>query len=75
MLLWLAQRGFKNLEGFDYLENVVQAAKEIAVLARVEAKLWHADGFDPHLEHSYDLILVLHWLYSAWHGNYGNRQR
>ena len=75
MLFWLAQRGFKNIAGFDYLGNVVQSAKEIAELGNITAKLWQADGFDPKLEESYDLILVLHWLYSAWAGNYGNQVR
>lgn len=75
MLFWLAQRGFKNIAGFDYLVNVVQSAKEIAESGNITAKLWQADGFEPRLEESYDLILVLHWLYSAWAGNYGNRVR
>lgn len=75
MLLWLAQRGFSNIEGFDYLPNVVQAAKEIAAEINIQAKLWQDDGFHPTLEGRYGLILVLHWLYSAWMGNYGNAQR
>ena len=75
MLFWLAQRGFRDISGFDYLGNVVQAAKQIAELGDISAKLWQADGFEPKLEESYDLILVLHWIYSAWAGNYGNRPR
>ena len=75
MLFWLAQRGFRNLEGFDYLPNVVESARQIAALARIEARLWEADGFEPKLERKYDVFLVLHWLYSAWMGNYGNQPR
>lgn len=75
MLIWLAQQGFQNLEGFDYLDNVVKAAEEIAALGRMNAKLWKDDGFDPTLDGQYDLIMVLHWLYSAWMGNYGNQPR
>lgn len=75
MLFWFAQKGFSNIEGFDYLPNVVQSAKEIAALANIPAKLWQDDGFHPRLEGEYGLILVLHWLYSAWMGNYGNTPR
>jgi SAM-dependent methyltransferase len=75
MLVWFGQHGFRNLDGFDYLDNVVAAAKDIAALANVKAKLWHDDGFAPTLVGDYDLILVLHWLFSAWMGNYGNEPR
>jgi hypothetical protein len=75
MLLWLAQRGFSQIEGFDYLANVVQAAKEIAAEIGIDARLWQDDGFKPTLDGKYGLILVLYWLYSAWMGNYGNARR
>lgn len=75
MLFWLAQRGYTRIDGFDYMDNVVQAAKEIAALGGLQVKLWQADGFRPQLDSNYDLILVLHWLYSAWMGNYGNKPR
>lgn len=75
MLIWLAQQGFRRLDGFDVLPNVVAAATEIAALAKVEARLWQADGFAPALTDSYDLILALHWVYSAWAGNYENKPR
>jgi hypothetical protein len=75
MLFWLAQRGYTRIDGFDYLPNVVQAAQEIAALERLEVNLWQDDGFQPKLTGNYDLILVLHWLYSAWMGNYGNQAR
>ena len=75
MLFWLAQKGFNNIEGFDYLPNVVQSAKEIAAEMHIQVKLWQDDGFHPRLEGKYGLVLVLHWLYSAWMGNYGNAPR
>jgi SAM-dependent methyltransferase len=75
MLFWLARRGFSRIEGFDYLPNVAKAAQEIAALAKIDAKIWADDGFRPKLEGSYDLIIALHWLYSAWQGNYGNAPR
>jgi hypothetical protein len=75
MLVWFGQHGFQDLEGFDYLDNVVAAAKDIAELAKVDARLWQDDGFAPTLVGDYDVILVLHWLFSAWMGNYGNTPR
>lgn len=75
MLFWLAQRGFTRIDGFDYLGNVVQSAKEIAELGGFDVKVWEDDGFAPKLDQNYDLVLVLHWLYSAWMGNYGNNPR
>ena len=75
MLFWLAQKGFNSIEGFDYLPNVVRSAREIAALAGIRAKLWQDDGFHPRLDGRYGLVLVLHWLYSAWMGNYGNAPR
>jgi SAM-dependent methyltransferase len=75
MLFWLAQHGYTRIDGFDYLDNVVQAAREIAALGELDVRLWQADGFQPQLDKNYDLILVLHWLYSAWMGNYGNKPR
>ena len=75
MLFWFAQKGFNNIEGFDFLPKVTQSAREIAAVANIQAKLWQDDGFHPTLEGKYGLILVLHWLYSAWMGNYGNAPR
>lgn len=75
MLFWLAQQGFRKIEGFDVLPHVVRAATEIAALGKIEARLWQADGFAPSLTESYDLILALHWVYSAWAGNYENKPR
>jgi SAM-dependent methyltransferase len=75
MIFWLAQKGFRRIEGFDVLPNVVEAAREIAALGKFDVKLWQADGFAPALTESYDLILALYWVYSAWAGNYENRSR
>lgn len=72
MQMWLVQQGYSKTEGFDYLQNVVTAANQIADVAGVKTTIWRADGFQPGLVKQYDLITVLHWLFSAWHGNYGN---
>lgn len=74
MLFWLAQKGFKNLHGFDYLPNVVAAANEIARENKIDVKIWQDDAFNPKVAlQTYDAILVLYWIYSAWAGNYGNK--
>ncbi len=70
--IWLAQRGYAKVEGFDYLPNVVKSAQEIANLSKVNIKYWQADGFSPNLKKSYDCITAMHWVYSAWMGNYTN---
>ena len=76
MLIWLAQRGFRNLSGFDYLQNVVDSAIDLVKLTPTEMNIWQDDGFKPSLkEEKYDVITALYWLYSAWGGNYGNESR
>lgn len=70
--IWLAQKGFTHIDGFDYLENVVLSAKQVSQLANVKINYWQADGFKPKLTKKYDCITALHWVYSAWMGNYGN---
>lgn len=72
-LFCLAQKGFSNLHGFDYMPDVVNAAKDLVDLSGYPIKIWQDDGFDPQfLDGKYDLIFCLHWLFSAWVGNYGN---
>jgi len=70
--IYFKQQGYSNIEGFDYLPNVVASAKEIANLAGVNINYWVADGFKPSLTKEYDCITAMHWVYSAWMGNYDN---
>lgn len=77
--LWFSQRGFRHVEGFDYLDYVVDAAREIAKLPEVEPTLaapisyWQDDGYAPKLTKQYDCITAMHWVYSAWNGgSYGD---
>ena len=72
MLFYLMDQGFNNIEGFDYLEDCVLIANEIAQLGGYKTTIWQDDGFCPKLKKKYDLILALHWVFSAWMGNYGN---
>ncbi len=70
--IFLKQRGFSEVEGFDYLPAVVASAQDIAELRDLDIFYWEADGFQPNLSKSYDCITALHWVYSAWMGNYDN---
>ncbi|HWR50340.1 MAG TPA: methyltransferase domain-containing protein [Bryobacteraceae bacterium] len=68
----LFERGYHDIEGFDYLPNVVAAAQAVAKAANVPIKYWQMDGFRPKLTRQYDCITAMHWVYSAWMGNYTN---
>jgi SAM-dependent methyltransferase len=73
MLFWLMDQGFNDVDGFDYLNECVEIANQVGDLGSYDARIWRDDGFKPeHLSRSYDVITVMHWLYSAWGGNYGN---
>lgn len=72
MLFFLIDQGFKNVEGFDYLDKCVLIANDIANLGGYSTRIWQDDGFRPSLQKKYDLITALHWVFSAWMGNYGN---
>lgn len=72
MLFWLLDQGFETVEGFDYLPECVAVADEVRTIGGYETRIWKDDGFDPTLTRSYDLITAMHWVFSAWGGNYGN---
>lgn len=71
-LFFLLDQGFQNVEGFDYLEDCVYVANEVAKMGKYKTKIWQDNGFYPSIQKKYDLITALHWVYSAWGGNYGN---
>ena len=70
--IWMKQQGFRTVEGLDYLPHVVASAKEVATLAGEDIPYWQEDGFSPNIESMYDCITAMHWVYSAWMGNYDN---
>ncbi|PKP61395.1 MAG: hypothetical protein CVT88_00235 [Candidatus Altiarchaeales archaeon HGW-Altiarchaeales-1] len=72
MLFYLIDQGFKNVEGFDFLDKCVLVANDIAKMGKYNTKIWRDDGFNPSLQKKYDLITAMHWVFSAWAGNYGN---
>ncbi len=74
LMLHLFRKGFANLDGFDYLPQVVQVAKGIDKLAKSDFTLWEDDGFNPlRIKKKYDVVVAVHWVFSAWKGNYFNK--
>ncbi len=73
MLFFLMDQGFKNVEGFDFLDKCVLVANDVAKLGGYSTRIWQDDGFNPSLQKKYYLITAMHWVFSAWMGNYGNK--
>lgn len=74
LMLHLFKKGFVHQEGFDYLPQVVQVAKDINRLAKSNFNLWQDDGFHPlNVTKKYDVVVAVHWVFSAWKGNYFNK--
>jgi hypothetical protein len=73
MLFFLIDQGFTNVEGFDFLDKCVLVANDVAMLGGYTTRIWRDDGFNPTLRKKYNLITALHWVFSAWMGNYGNK--
>lgn len=74
MAFYLADNGFTNIKGFDYLPECVEVANEIAKLGGYKVNFYQDDGFNPKfINEKYDLITAMHWVFSAWMGNYGNK--
>lgn len=72
MLFYLIDQGFTSVEGFDFLDECVQVANDIAHIGGYKTNIWQDDGFHPTLKNKYHLITAMHWVFSAWMGNYGN---
>jgi len=70
---YLADHGFRQVDGSDLLRECIAVANKIAALGRYEnLSFFVADGFNPSLDGQYAVITALHWVFSAWMGNYGN---
>jgi SAM-dependent methyltransferase len=71
LLFDLARRGYTDLHGSDIVAANIAAGIEIAPLLGAPVELWVDNGFRPtRIPERCDVILAIHWLYSAWHGNY-----
>lgn len=74
MAFYLADKGFINVKGFDYLHECVEVANEVSKLGGYNIRFYQDDGFNPSLNNEkFDLVTAMHWVFSAWMGNYGNK--
>jgi SAM-dependent methyltransferase len=72
----LAALGFKNIQGVDVLDECVRMATGTQYIfdPKGYCEFLSGDGFRPDLGKQYDVITALHWVFSAWDGNYGNHR-
>lgn len=72
-LFHLADCGFKELVGSDVLPECIDIANQLKNDFKYDnTRFIVADGFNPLINDTFDLITALHWVFSAWMGNYGN---
>ncbi len=75
MAFHLADLGFKDITGFDFLQECVDVAEQVSKMGGYSVKFYQDDGFSPKdTGVKYDAITALHWVFSAWMGNYGNQK-
>jgi SAM-dependent methyltransferase len=73
MVFHLADAGFKSIEGRDLLQKCIRVASRLKEQFNYSnTSFLIDDGLQPKLDNKYDLITALHWVFSAWMGNYGN---
>ena len=73
MVFHLADSGFGNIEGIDLLDKCINIANKIKDRFNYSGVTFNVDDcLKPTLSGKYDLITALHWVFSAWMGNYGN---
>lgn len=62
-----------EVDAFDLLPECIKVADRIRAMGGyTNLRFWADDGFNPTLKGEYDAITALHWVFSAWMGNYGN---
>lgn len=72
MSFHLAER-FDEVVGLDVMPECIAVANRIKAECGYDNTSFRLDDcFNPNLEGSFDVITFMHWLYSAWGGNYGN---
>jgi hypothetical protein len=73
MVFHLADQGFKTVQGRDLLTQCITIANIIKNKFDYTGTNFLVDnGFKPIQNGKYDVITALHWVFSAWMGNYGN---
>lgn len=71
----LADHGFTQVEGRDLLPEAIRVANRIKDSFGYSSGTFVVDDcLKPSLESSYRLITMMHWVFSAWMGSYGNTQ-
>jgi SAM-dependent methyltransferase len=69
---YFADQGFRHVTGIDLLPECIDVANAIKKEGGYDVEFSVEDGFHPSLKGTYDVITALHWVFSAWMGNYGN---
>jgi len=75
MAFHLAESGFSRIEGRDLLEPCIDVANQLKGRFAYTETVFRVDnGFSPVFceNDKFQLITALHWVFSAWDGNYGN---
>jgi SAM-dependent methyltransferase len=73
MVFHLADFDFREVVGVDLMVECIEVANKIKDEYRYTNVSFSADNcFQPNLVGTFDVITFMHWLYSAWGGNYGN---
>ena len=73
-LLLLADKGYKNLYGSDIMPECINALKDFSCIKHYIIDVWEDDGLNPsRIPAECDVVFVLHWIYSAWAGNYTDK--
>jgi SAM-dependent methyltransferase len=71
--LYLADLRFTDVSGMDLLSDCIEVANAVKSMGHYNGvQFFTGDGFAPQLSRKYDVITALHWVFSAWMGNYGN---
>lgn len=72
-VFWLLESGFSDVTGTDLLPETIEVAQGLnAKFYQNGAKFLVDDGFSPQVEGNFEIVTALHWVFSAWAGNYGN---
>ena len=73
MAFHLADCGFREIVGFDLLPEAIAVANRLKDEWHYTQTTFRVDnGFAPTLDGMFDVITAMHWVFSAWAGNYGN---
>jgi SAM-dependent methyltransferase len=73
MAFHLADAGFQDIVAFDLLPEAIAVANRLKdEWQYTQTAFSIGNGFRPTLEGTFDVITAMHWVFSAWAGNYGN---